>query len=190
MTPSFGTVRINGADPVFATLHRDQQWETIHSEGPRWDPMWRHVDKAGHPHVYGPKGSTPTLDARREERPCDGTCGGICQGEGYGVTVFTCPRCQEQIEPGVIRGPYTVQIPGPIDWRLDIDGGGGAPVDGVYTPIPGDQTRYRIAFDGPDGSWDGEAVIGDQTCTTGPSGRAKWETVMHGVSVLSEVAHR
>lgn len=188
MTPSFGTVRIDGADPVFATLHREQLWETIHSKGPRWDPQWRHVDKAGHPHTYGPKGSTPTLDVRREQQPCDGTCGGICEGEGYGVTVFTCPRCGEQIEPGLIPGPHVVTIPKWTEWRLEVEGRvGGVEKDGVITFTPGDSARHAIDFSSPDGCWIG-TVVADASSASGDRNGVRWTTVVHGISELEEVA--
>lgn len=66
------------------------------------DPRWEFIDDAGHFHAFAEDGELPTLNSERVEMPCDGSCGGVCEGEGYTVLRWTCRICGQEVEPGYV----------------------------------------------------------------------------------------
>lgn len=64
------------------------------------DPEWEFVDDTGHFHAFAEGGKLPTLQSERVAMPCDGSCGGVCEGEGYTVLRWTCRICGQEVEPG------------------------------------------------------------------------------------------
>lgn len=117
-----GTAYVNNGDGVVCELGLDQEIHTQWSTGPRPDNAWSFVDRAGHFHAYDQadeRRSYPTLHERSRAVPCDGSCGGVCGGEGYSVVEFFCRICEEQVEPGLIPGPYSFTVPGLKSWRVD-----------------------------------------------------------------------
>lgn len=63
------------------------------------DQAWSYIDAAVHEHTWLGR-TLPTLERRSRHIPCDGSCGGVCEGEGYYVPEYVCPRCGEVVEPG------------------------------------------------------------------------------------------
>lgn len=89
----------------------DPVYETISSDRPVRKPDHRWVERHGdHDHAWTDDERPTVLDAHREDRhvPCDGSCGGVCDGEGYHVPVWVCDVTDEDIEPGTVTGPAHV----------------------------------------------------------------------------------
>ena len=63
------------------------------------DPGWEHADSHGHFHAFAEGGKTPTLTKWFEHVPCDGSCGGVCEGEGYDAARWKCVICGDPVEP-------------------------------------------------------------------------------------------
>lgn len=168
-------VSIDNSDPMPGQLTVEQPMQRIQSLGPRPDPAWEYVDNNGHFHAYTSEDSHhryPTLSAREEHIGCDGTCGGVCEGEGYSVTRYACRICDEQIEPGLIHGPYTTGLPGLTDWRLT-----------VRTTNPGIMNGYgkdvSVRITGSQGpSWFGIALVAG--CTWHSYGEGELELAGNG----------
>jgi hypothetical protein len=94
------TVRLDDREPVRGELMVSREVETIYSErATKPDSAWEYTDPFGHWHAYADDGSLPTLDAKQEHVDCDGTCGGLCEGEGYKVTRYYCRICSAPVEP-------------------------------------------------------------------------------------------
>lgn len=103
------------------------------------DPGWEYTDPAGHWHAFADPPDLfdrrpgqvaaaeqlPTLRTRVVDLPCDGSCGGVCGGEGYTATRYDCRACGAPVEPRWIpdmdareRG---VPVPGLADWQLVVE---------------------------------------------------------------------
>lgn len=114
-----GYVNGVGTDAVEVMVHHDV--EVVRSRGPRFDEGWSFSDAAGHFHAYNTEQVPfPTLDSESVAMPCDGSCGGVCEGEGYDVTKYSCRICDEEIEPGLIHGEYSISIPGRSSWEAKV----------------------------------------------------------------------
>jgi hypothetical protein len=113
-------VRIDNGPPLDADLVIDRQVIVVESLGSIPDRAWIHVDAAGHFHAWAADETLPTLTEHHEQQPCDGSCGGVCEGEGYTVTTWTCRICTEPVEPGTIPGPHTRHMPRLTDWRVEV----------------------------------------------------------------------
>lgn len=119
------TVHINGQE-IPGTLVASQEVERVTTNLSQPDPAWEYTDQQGHYHAYTDDDTMnhyPTLLRRDEHVDCDGSCGGVCEGEGYTVPRFYCFVCNEQIEPGVTRGPHTTTIPGLKYWEVTLHAG-------------------------------------------------------------------
>ena len=87
------------------------------------DPAWTFTDGCGHFHAWDDAGELPTLSLRRVQVPCDGSCGGCCDEDGYTTTVYECVICSERVYPArklgmrTTTGPtcYTAVVRGPGD---------------------------------------------------------------------------
>lgn len=167
-----GVASINGAEPVAAQLKVTQERIDISTRGPKPDPRWSYTDTAGHFHARAEDGELPTLLARREQLPCDGSCGGVCGGEGYEITIHSCRICGEEIAPGMIPGPHYGTMPGMIDWELV-----------VQKPL-NRQGEVSVVFRNSDSSEHlGVAVVGDVYMESFGD-RVRGRTTLHGVSPL------
>ena len=131
---------INNGPPLSGTLEISQPAETVWSQGPRPDRNWIYVDQQGHWHAYSEDKDEhyPTLDRVMEHVECDGSCGGTCDREGYHVARYHCSICREEVHPGLIAGPHSIQIPGLRSWSAEVVGR--LPLDGPVT--------VRIEVDG------------------------------------------
>lgn len=106
-------------------------------------PGWVGVDAAGHEHRWVKVPGSPhehVSDADRVERhvPCDGSCGGVCEGEGYTVRVWVCRRCNSDVEPGYVDDWYArdVGVPLTVTREYTID-----------MPLPTDQPTPTVLVD-------------------------------------------
>jgi hypothetical protein len=126
-----GNVSINNGEPLPGRLTITQDWIRVrfeHSTKP--DPSWAFVDDAAHWHAFAePEDDTktaelPTLDRKRVEVPCDGSCGGVCDGT-YSIARFTCRVCGQEVEPRWISDEDARDvgklIPGLKDWELEVE---------------------------------------------------------------------
>lgn len=118
------TIYVNGGPGMRGTLRVEQDVQRVPSNLPRPNPRWEFTDAKGHYHAYADdkRDRYPTLEALTEPAACDGSCGGVCNGEGYHVTRYFCRICREEIEPGVLHGPHSLDIPGPTSWGLELEG--------------------------------------------------------------------
>lgn len=87
------------------------------------DLFWETADPAGHWHRWV-DGTLPTCRKGSRHVPCDGSCGGICEGEGYDVTEWRCLQCDAVIEPGYVpdeqaRGPG-IPISQTLDYEITV----------------------------------------------------------------------
>lgn len=88
------------------------------------DPEWTHVDKAGHFHAFAGDRSLPTLERYEKHRNCDGSCGGICESEGWTETRRRCRICRKRVKPGYVidvPGGTPQSIPGPSSWCVLVE---------------------------------------------------------------------
>lgn len=115
-------IHINDGPALDGELTIEQKAETVWSRGPRPDPLWTYTDHQGHEHQYVKDGdwfTTPTLRVEREHVPCDGTCGDSgC--EGYSIPHYFCVTCGEEIEPGLLHGPYQFTINMGYEWSVTV----------------------------------------------------------------------
>jgi len=100
ITASFS---IDGGPPVRGRLEVDQHVEWVRSErATRPDPAWEFTDDASHWHAFAKDGELPTLRGTSVQVPCDGSCGGVCGGEGYTVVRYTCRACDQEVQPNYL----------------------------------------------------------------------------------------
>jgi hypothetical protein len=95
-----GRASINSSDWHPADVRLDATFDYIRSEtAVKPDPAWEHTDSNGHFHAFAQDGKTPTLVAYLVHIDCDGSCGGMCEGEGYDENHWKCAACGEEVEP-------------------------------------------------------------------------------------------
>jgi hypothetical protein len=92
---------VNGIGLYSVSMHADLP-KMYEADVP--DPAWTFTDSAGHFHAYDSDGKLPTLSAVLTHVDCDGSCGGICDGDGYSRTERQCPLCDEYVVPATRRG--------------------------------------------------------------------------------------
>lgn len=117
----WGTAHINSALTMSGKLHITQDRIDISTAGPKADSNWTAVDSAGHFHAMSGK-EYPTLRSREIPVPCDGSCGGVCEGEGTSRTEWSCRICREMVKPKRIPGPHYATMGGRMDWRVELEG--------------------------------------------------------------------
>jgi hypothetical protein len=176
-----GKANIDGRKAVNAELVETTQAIDVLSSGPIPDPRWSTVDEAGHFHAVAADGSYPTLDRNLEHRECNGGCGGVCEGDGYEVAVWSCRACGEAIEPGTTPGPHYATIPGLKDWRLKYR---------TSTTVPGAGSRVSVRFE-PDTLNStvlfGFALVGDMTVQGAPGGGVMALVELFGDGLLGRI---
>lgn len=117
------TVHINDGPPLRGRLTETQQMIDVSTGLPQADRAWEHVDENGHYHAYTHDEVVdhyPTLVSRGEHVECDGSCGGVCGGEGYVITRWFCRICDVEVQPGSVPGPHMATVPGMKDWRVTV----------------------------------------------------------------------
>lgn len=126
----------------------------VRSEGAaKPSTLWRHTDEHGHEHRWV-DGELPTLTATTRHVECDGSCGGVCEGEGYDVTVWHCSACGDEVEPGRVpdyaaRNVGTPIVTGPATGWATVRGRplgfGGEPIRGVLAS-DGEEVAVRASL--------------------------------------------
>ncbi len=115
-----GGAAVNGIELHSVSLSADANHEFFEGDMP--DPAWTHTDGAGHFHAYDADGKLPTVGTRFVQVPCDGTCGGVCDDQGFTKAVHVCVLCEDPVEPRtrhgmqhIPAGPpvYTAEVTGP-----------------------------------------------------------------------------
>lgn len=127
-------VSINGTAEVLGCLEITQEVEMVASLfASKPDPTWEHTDDAGHYHAWTGDGKLPTLEVKVEHKPCDGSCGDTCGGEGYTVIHYHCRICQVELQPGKLPDQEPHPVFGLKTWSLTVQ----MPLDGP----PAEQVR-------------------------------------------------
>ena len=127
-----GQVTIDSGDPLPGRITIEQEWIRVRSEhATKPDPSWTLTDDAGHWHAFaepekeGMAADLPTCNRETVQMPCDGSCGGICGGEGYSVDRYSCRACGQEIKPRRIPDHAARDIgeaiPGLKDWTLEVE---------------------------------------------------------------------
>ena len=116
-TALFPSGTVNGIElyRVELTGHRDM--DMFDADLP--DQAWTFTDAAGHFHAYDADGKLPSLRHLLIKVDCDGSCGGLCDGE-YDKRVHQCLMCDELVEPATRRG--TRRVPGPAEYIVRASG--------------------------------------------------------------------
>jgi hypothetical protein len=122
MTTRAGSAIVDNSAPLDAALHIDHEQIVVRSTASAPDLSWTHLDSAGHFHSWAQDATLPTLTRHETKVPCDGFCGGVCEGEGYTALTWLCRICAEQVEPGTVPGLTSTVIPGVTDWWIQLHG--------------------------------------------------------------------
>jgi hypothetical protein len=94
---------INSSEFYPAEVRFEEAVDYVRSEtAVKPDSAWEHTDSNGHFHAFAEDGKTPTLTEYLVHVECDGSCGGICEDEGYTDTHWKCAICGEEVEPAFI----------------------------------------------------------------------------------------
>jgi len=166
------TIRLDDGEPVRGELMVSREVETIYSElATKPDSAWEYTDPLGHWHAYADDGSLPTLDAKREQVDCDGTCGGVCEGEGYEITRYYCRICSAPVDPARVPDHRPHHILTGWNWTVV-----------VYTFIPAGQ-EMSVRIIGEDRTAFGVGVSGEATIAA-RRGETDARTTIHGISAL------
>lgn len=183
------TIALDDHPPVPATLTvQPPEVEYIRSySAVRPDPEWLFEDSHGHLHVWTETGrdrrgrGLPSLVESERHVECDGSCGGVCEGEGYHITVYYCADCGDEVEPGFVPDyqARTTGIPietGPQEARATV---GQWPLgSGSFTGLD----THAAVMRSPDGRQiTGKAVIAREEWG-GLAGEIRLEIVLHGLS--------
>jgi hypothetical protein len=167
--------RVNGGDILLGSLSIRQDHQTMWTDLPTADPKWEFTDSNGHYHAHSIENEHdpyPTLDRRSEHVDCDGSCGGVCEDEGYTVSKYSCRICKEEIEPGLSPGPHSFTVPGLREWSCTVN----ARIEGdhllsVCMIYEGQVVRF------------GTVTPTDVRCESDSRGQ-RWETTLVGVGPL------
>lgn len=186
MTARLGTrlaIQINDGPALPGTLSIDSNNEVVWLESARPDPDWTGTDSNGHFHARSDDGTYPTLVTRAEHVDCDGSCGGVCDGEGYTVFHYDCAVCGEEVQPGTIPGPHQTVIPGLQSWSVTVVTG--TPIGNIS-----DRVTVRVAQATPGILYFGVAQVVDVQSQLDLGAMERHETTLAGVSALGETDGR
>lgn len=160
----WGIGTINEKVELRGTIRIRQERIDISTRSPKADPKWTSVDSNGHFHAMSGK-EYPTLRSKDIPQPCDGSCGGVCEGEGYSITRWSCVICGEEVKPGMVPGPHYDTMPGMVDWYAELEG----PADNAAQRLAmgAEQVMLRFDADGPERvTFFGTAFTGDSTISS------------------------
>jgi len=188
-TPKLGTFHgtgwLNEGPPMRGTLTVTQECIDISTAGPKADPLWKHVDGAGHFHAMSGD-SYPTLRDKAIHVPCDGSCGGVCEGEGYHRTEWSCILCSEVVKPGMIPGPHHATMPGRYDWSAELEGEATPELQRLMHTY-GDRVMLRFNAAGPaEWTFFGPAACNGGTITGGPGGTITASVLLYAAGELGD----
>jgi hypothetical protein len=171
-------VYINNGPAMVGTLSEEQERIPVSSNLPEPDLRWEHTDSHGHFHAHSDDKDDryPTLERHVERAECDGSCGGVCEGEGYHTVRYTCRICDEEIKPGSIPGPHHHTIPGMRSWTVQV-AGPVSPFEKVSVRVEAGDTVYFGIAEGTSRSatsWGSdETTYVSDLVGIGPLGRRK-----------------
>jgi hypothetical protein len=173
---TFGTaeITVNNGQPMPGELNIEYQIIDVTSSTATKPAMsWTVIDDQGHFHAYDDKGELPTLIARGRHIECDGSCGGVCEGEGYDIVEYFCAICGQQIEPERVSDTGPKSIPGRMMWEARVQPE--QQITGKVTVriATGDKTLFGVAEARTD-AW-----------STGPNPVA-FSTRLYGIGPLGE----
>ena len=178
----WGTAHVNSTLTISGKLYITQERIDISTSGPKADPLWTAVDAAGHFHAMSGK-DYPTLSSRSIPVPCDGSCGGVCGGEGTSRTEWSCRVCREVMKPKLIPGPHYDSMPGRYDWQLVLEGF----ATGDSVMLGHGDVSVRFDAVGPDPrTFFGVAVVGDSEMSSTGSGPPHVKMTLHANSKLGD----
>lgn len=178
----YGTGWINESTPLRGVLRVTQERIDISTRSPKADPEWMHVDAAGHFHAMSGK-DYPTLRSKSIDMPCDGSCGGVCEGEGYSVTAHRCVICEALVEPGTIPGPTYDTIPGLTDWEAELSGEATADLQRLMSSY-GERVMLRFEVNEPPCTFFGPAVCGNGSLSSTFGEQLTAEVTLRGAGEL------
>lgn len=119
--PSGVMVTVNNGEPIPGYLIIDQGYETVWSAtATKPDPDWTFIDDAGHFHAYAADGKLPTLRGEQRHVSCDGSCGGLCDDEGYSETEWHCLICGVPVIPRRVPDSQSRRIPTLTTWTVEL----------------------------------------------------------------------
>jgi len=144
-----GTGWLNEGTPLSGTLKVWQERIDISTDLPKPDPAWTFVDTAGHFHARSAD-SYPTLRSKVVDMPCNGCCGGTCDGEGFSVTEWRCVLCAAQVHPGTIPGPHHESMPGAYEWSVELEGESTPELERLMMTGFGDRLMLRFNASHPE----------------------------------------
>jgi hypothetical protein len=108
-------VSIDGGPLLECELATEREVEYVRSlHAVKPDTQWAFVDSQGHQHQFAEGRALPTLTPQSEHVPCDGSCGGVCEGEGYHITVYTCSLCGDVVEPSWVPDHDAMTVGTPV----------------------------------------------------------------------------
>jgi hypothetical protein len=114
-------ITIDNGPPTPGRIGTDTEVIVVESRvATKPDPTWEHIDERGHFHAYGKGEELPTLIPRSRHVECDGSCRGVCGGEGYDVTQHFCRICDELIEPERLPDHGPRSLPGRMSWNVEV----------------------------------------------------------------------
>lgn len=166
-------VSVDGQDSVHGTLTITRKYERVRSSSPRPDPRWFFIDSSGHYHAYDIRHEREhrspylTLDERKRFYPCNGIEHSPDECDGWSDTYYTCIVCGEEIKPGTIEGPHSINVYEGEDWELEVE-----------TPIPS-SGRVSVHITSAAKEWFGFAVV-SWLLTSSTGGRS----ILTGVTPL------
>jgi hypothetical protein len=186
------TISINGSGfyPAEVSLETDVQ-HVMDDRATKPDPAWEHTDSNGHFHAFAAGGKTPTLATYMVHVDYDGSCGGVCEGEGYDETHWKCVICGEEAHPRFVPDEETRTVGVPIMsrrwWAIKVHGDGPVPgqerLDGTVTlnPTP---TRATLRVRTEDQELVGLGYLGPMSMTYSRASGPRWELEITGTALL------
>jgi len=176
-------VIVDNGEPATGRLSIDV--ETDNATKP--DPQWSTVDAVGHFHAWARGGTYPTLVTVTRHVPCDGTCGGVCGGEGYDEIDYHCRICNEKIDPGRVDDSGVHHFTVSRTWTVEVEGLVGQATQGRIKIGP-NQERVTVRIVEGGRTWFGVAEVGEVEARFGPDGMSGATTALHGIGELGEGA--
>jgi hypothetical protein len=114
-------ISIDSGPETPGSINIEQNTETIYSDiAVKPDPGWEYVDGHDHFHAFDKSGDLPTLRTRPRHVDCNGSCGGVCGGEGYDVVDYFCHICDEQVTPQYLPDRDPKIIPTTRSWTVEV----------------------------------------------------------------------
>jgi hypothetical protein len=171
------------------------------------DPAWERTDSNGHFHAFaegsrdgapmlGRDRETPTLTRYSVHVECDGSCGGVCEGEGYDEPRWKCAICGDEVEPRFIadQEARTTGIPVVTSRSVTVTVQGYGPLppigqqengDGTVTlSSGGEPARVTLRVRAGAGELVGVGYVGPVIWTYSRAAEVQWKVAVEGGPLL------